>query len=310
MQERAGVRERVERAGRRMIRGFMPEQHREFFAAQPLAFVGSIDARGRPWASLLAARPGFLHSPDPQTLRVDALPVPGDPLAANLAAGAPLGMLGIEFATRRRNRVNGTVAALDERGFELRVRQSFGNCPQYIQARSPLEPAAAAAQSAAPAIRAEAQLLSQPAQALVRGADTFFIATASSHAASADPVEGVDASHRGGKPGFVRVTEERGRSVLTVPDFAGNSSFNTFGNILVNPRAGLVFVDFDSGELLLLTGEAQVRWEGAELAAFAGAQRLLEFRAEQGWRFENACPLRWTAPVQAPQLAATGSWQR
>src|SRR5262245_65855305 len=107
LQERAGVRERAERAGRRMIRDFMPEQHRQFFAAQPLAFVGSIDARGRPWASLLTGRPGFMGSPDPRALRVDALPAPGDPLSENLAAGAPPGMLGIDVATRPRNRVNG-----------------------------------------------------------------------------------------------------------------------------------------------------------------------------------------------------------
>ena len=310
LQERAGVRERSERAGRRMVRDFMPEQHREFFAAQPLVVVGSLDTRERPWASLLTGCPGFMRSPDPRTLRIDALPLARDPLATNLAAGAPLGLLGIEFATRRRNRLNGTVVALDAGGFELAVRQSFGNCPQYIQARSPLADAQTAAPRTSPSPRAEARLLSDPARQLIVCADTFFIATASARPGSDGAAEGVDVSHRGGKPGFVRVTEEGGYSVLTIPDFAGNSLFNTFGNLLVHPRAGLLFVDFDSGDLLLLTGEAEVRWEGAELAAFAGAQRLLRFRLDEGLWLEGASRLRWTAPVQAPQLAATGSWRR
>jgi uncharacterized protein len=304
LQARAGVRERIERAGRTIIRDFMPDQHREFFAAQPLVFVGSLDARGRPWASMLTGDPGFMASPDARTLRVNALPVHGDPLASNLAAGAPLGLLGIELESRRRNRANGTVTRLYEAGFELRVEQSFGNCPQYIQARSLLSRVSAAS----PTVRSESQALSERAQALVRRADTFFIATAAPAAGAGNPVEGVDVSHRGGKPGFVRAGLEAGRSVLTAPDFRGNFLFNTFGNLLLNPRAALLFVDFDSGNLLSLTGEAEVLWDAPELAAFAGAQRLLRFRVEAGRWLERASPLRWSSPVQAPQLAATGCW--
>ena len=304
LQARAGVRERIERAGRTMIRDFMPDQHREFFAAQPLVFVGSLDGRGRPWASMLTGNPGFMASPDARTLRVNALPVHGDPLASNLAAGVPLGLLGIELESRRRNRANGTVTRLDRAGFELRVEQSFGNCPQYIQARSLLSRAAAAS----PTVRDESLVLSERAQALVRRADTFFIATAAPAAGAGNPVEGVDVSHRGGKPGFVRASLEAGHSVLTAPDFRGNFLFNTFGNLLLNPRAALLFVDFDSGDLLSLTGEAEVLWDAPELAAFAGAQRLLRFRVEEGRWLERASPLHWSSPVQAPQLAATGSW--
>jgi predicted pyridoxine 5'-phosphate oxidase superfamily flavin-nucleotide-binding protein len=304
LQARAGVRERIERTGRAMIRDFMPDQHREFFAAQPLIFVGSLDARGRPWASMLTGDPGFMASPDARTLRVNALPVHGDPLASNLAAGAPLGLLGIELESRRRNRANGTVTRLYQAGFELRVEQSFGNCPQYIQARSLLS----RVPGASPTVRAESQVLSERAQALVRRADTFFIATAAPAAGAGNPVEGVDVSHRGGKPGFVHASLEAGRSVLTAPDFRGNFLFNTFGNLLLNPRAALLFVDFDSGDLLSLTGEAEVLWDAPELVAFAGAQRLLRFRVEEGRWLERASSWRWSSPVPAPQLAATGSW--
>src|SRR5438093_3713833 len=88
-QARAGVRERAERAGRRGIRGAMPDQHRAFFMQLPFLLVGSLDAQDRPWASVLVGRPGFVDSPDPQTLAITAPPASGDPLAAALAVGAP-----------------------------------------------------------------------------------------------------------------------------------------------------------------------------------------------------------------------------
>ena len=137
MQRAAGVDKRLAELGPRVLRDHMPEQHREFFEQLPLLFVCSLDAQQRPWASVLAGWPGFMATPDAKHLRVDALPRHGDPLRDGLALGADLGLLGIEPATRRRNRMNGTVVALDEAGFDVRVEQSFGNCPQYIQARSP-----------------------------------------------------------------------------------------------------------------------------------------------------------------------------
>ena len=299
LQERAGVGERMMESGRRAIRDFMPDQHRELFAKLPMIVVGSLDARQRPWASVLFGRPGFIGSPDPRTLTVAARPVAGDPAAAGLTTGAAVGLLGIELETRRRNRMNGTVIRADKSGFAVRVEQSFGNCPRYIQARKPTFVAEPSLDAAPPPVRAEGAMLSASAAELVRRADTFFIATAS---------EGVDVSHRGGKPGFVHVAERDGRTVLTFPDFSGNFYFNTLGNLLLDPRAGMVFVDFASGGLLSLTGEADTLWDGPELAAFAGAERLLRFRVAEGVWIEHAAPLRWSAPEPAPQLAATGSW--
>lgn len=309
MQERAGVRARIERGGRRMIRDYMPDQHRELFEKLPFVLAGSLDAGRRPWASILVGRPGFVRAPDSVTLEIDARPVHGDPLGANLAPGAPIGLLGIQLETRRRNRANGTVASVGP-GLVVQIGQSFGNCPQYIQAREPLF--AAEPSSPPRAVRSDGPHLSAAATSLVGRADTFFIATAAPGAASGDSlqraVEGVDVSHRGGKPGFVRVTEEGGATILTAPDFPGNSVFNTFGNLALEPRAGILFVDFASGDLLSLTGTADVTWDGPELAAFTGAVRLLRFRVAEGLLIGNAVPLRWSPAEPAPQLAATGSW--
>lgn len=306
VQARAGVRERVEMMGRRMIRDFMPDQHREFFADLPFLVAGTVDDRGRPWASILVGYPGFASSPDPWTLRIDAAFGYGDPAAGNLRVGSAVGLLGIQPETRRRNRMNGTLTAIDPSGFTVGVGQSFGNCPQYIQARAPIfmnDPNPVAVRE----VRQEGAELSDAAAALVDAADTLFIAT-TTPASFAEASGGVDVSHRGGRPGFVGRSIADGRTVFTIPDFRGNNAFNTLGNIAVEPRTGLLFVDFATGGLLSLTGEAEIVWDGAELAAYAGAQRLLKFRVAAGVAIADALPFRWTAAMPAPQLPATGTW--
>jgi predicted pyridoxine 5'-phosphate oxidase superfamily flavin-nucleotide-binding protein len=298
MQQAAGSYERMREIGARVIRDHMPEQHREFFEQLPTLLVGRVDVQQRPWASMLAGLPGFIETPDAQHLHVAALPRRDDPLRAQLRVGATLGLLGIEPQTRRRNRLNGRVVALDDTGFMVRVDQSFGNCPQYIQARAPQWVGDA---PSGPVAQPEGARLSAAAAALVARADTLFIA-------SAAPGQGADVSHRGGKPGFVRVDEHAGATRLTLPDFRGNLFFNTLGNIAAHPKAGLLFIDHDSGGVLQLTGAATIIASGPEVEAFAGAQRLLRIEVDSGVWTPHALPLRWSAAEPAPQLAATGHW--
>lgn len=302
IQARLGAQERMDRQGRRFIRTFLPEQHREFFAQLAYVVIGAVDASGALWASILVGNPGFLTAPDERHLHVSAQPLFGDPLARILAEGMDIGLLGIDLSTRRRNRLNGIVTAINPEGFEVEVVQSFGNCPQYIQARSSVgEDFDAAAPRTVRALTA----LAADDRELIAAADTFFIATAY-QAESAGLAGGVDVSHRGGKPGFVRIEHD---DTLTVPDFAGNYHFNTFGNIELNPRAGLLFVDFQQGDMLYLTGTAEVIWDGAAITAYEGAERLLQFHPEKGYRVEGALPWRWSAPAFSPSLAKTGAWQ-
>lgn len=302
VQSRVGVRERVERMGRRMLRSFMPDQHRQLFSHLPFLVVGSVDSLGQPWASIVAGPPGFISSPDARTLRIAAKPFTGDPLAAHLGAGAPVGLLGIELSSRRRNRANGSVIAAAGVGFSVGIEQSFGNCPQYIQARNPrFVPPVAAAESR---VTAEGPLLSHTARELIAHADTFFIASAAPAARAHAGVTGVDVSHRGGPPGFVHAEDEAAATVLTFPDYRGNYMFNTLGNLELDPRAGLLFVDFESGGLLSLAGEAHVVWEGPELSSFPGAQRLVRYRVSRGVWMPGALGLRWSRPEPAAELAA------
>jgi predicted pyridoxine 5'-phosphate oxidase superfamily flavin-nucleotide-binding protein len=123
----------------------------------------------------------------------------------------------------------------------------------------------------------------------VSAADTFFVATASGPGV---PGGGVDISHRGGPPGFVRVEGE----ALLIPDYRGNRYFNTLGNLLLQPRAALLFVDFEGGGLLQLQGSAEVFWDQADLPH---AERVWRFEVEGGWRAPS--PIRQAA-VQPPSM--------
>lgn len=303
LQRQEGVDAQLAALGPRVIRDHMPQQHRDFFAQLPFVVVGSLDERQRPWASLLTGAPGFMQSPDARRLRIDALPDAADPLAAALRPDAPLGLLGIQPHTRRRNRLNGQVTAVDAAGFELAVGQSFGNCPRYIQAREASPHPVAHTPPAAEALTG----LDASARALIAQADTLFIASAHPHATDpTGPTEGVDVSHRGGWPGFVQVAAD---GTLAVPDFDGNRFFNTLGNLLLHPWAGLLFVDFERGDLLQLSARAQVLTSTPGTLGFDGVTRVLRLQVEGGWRRRGALPLRWTAAEPSPHLAGTGHWR-
>jgi predicted pyridoxine 5'-phosphate oxidase superfamily flavin-nucleotide-binding protein len=184
------------------------------------------------------------------------------------------------------------------------VQQSFGNCPQYIQlrdfvfARDPATPSRAAAR--------EFDRLDHRARAMIAGADAFFVA---SYVEDAARGRMVDVSHRGGRPGFVRIGTD---SMLTIPDFSGNRFFNTLGNLIANPKAGLLFVDFETGDLLQLTGDAEVILDSPEIAAVAGAERLWRFAPRRILYRPDALPLRWRFQPDgwSPQSLRTGTWHQ
>ncbi|MDE1146597.1 MAG: pyridoxamine 5'-phosphate oxidase family protein [Azospirillaceae bacterium] len=289
-QARVGV-----RMGGAAIRDVMPDQHRDFFGMLPFLPAATVDASGAPIATLLTGSPGFITSPDPHTLHLATLPVPGDPADPFLMPGAPVGLLGIDLATRRRNRANGTIAGRDAAGLSVSVRQSFGNCPQYIQGR--LVEAAPVSEAAWQELRG----LDRGARLAVLAADTFFVATSSGAGTAAG---GADISHRGGRPGFIRVDGD----VLTVPDFHGNQYFNTLGNLLLDPRAAMLFPDFDTGDLLQLRGTVEIVWDGDEVARFRGAERLWRLTVTGGWRAPAVIPLRWTFRDFSPFSLKTGPW--
>ncbi len=302
-QKKVGVPDSIAALAKRSFRPFMPDQHRDFFRQIPLIYIAYMDADGWPQATALAGSPGFLKSPDPKTLEVAARPGPHDPLSKNLADGMRLGLLGLEMHSRRRNRLNATVTGETEEGFLLSVDQSFGNCPQYIQARQ-FSPSVDPEDKTGVITRHEFTKLNAETARFIETADTFFVASAI-HSEASDKTGGADMSHRGGRPGFVRVEG----NMLTVPDFVGNFFFNTLGNFLKNPRAGLLFVDFQTGDMLQLSGSVTVLWDKEELAHFQGAERGWQFTLEKGTLIRNALPLRWEEGDMSLNSHLTGTWK-
>ncbi|MGM8931766.1 FAD-binding oxidoreductase [Salinicola halophyticus] len=291
-QRRAGVEGIASSAGS-FIRDYMPEQHRTFFAQLPFIVMAAGDAQGQPWVTLLEGEEGFIDTPDARTLAVAVALGSQDPLASVIDVGADVGLLGIELATRRRNRLNGMIRASDD-GLSIEVRQSFGNCPQYIREREwrRVEP------STLPATVSDH--LNARQRARIAAADTFFIGSGFGVSASREGGEGsargYDASHRGGEPGFVQVT---GDGTLRIPDYAGNNFFNTLGNLIQDPRVGLLFVDFETGGMLQITGRAKIDWAPTK-SHDPNAKRMIEVSVEQIVDRPAALALRWQREDDAP----------
>ncbi|KAJ7028575.1 hypothetical protein C8F04DRAFT_63101 [Mycena alexandri] len=254
------------------IDGELPPEHAEFHSTRlPFLPVTTLDDTGRPWGSILAGedgRPGFIDASSYNTLSVDAKLWDGEPLVENsklfkqddsmLIAG-----IGIEFPTRRRNKFAGFISNLGQADgklrLDLRVTQAIGNCPKYINVRDLIPHP-----NTAPRIAYhQAQLspddrLPNEAISFITASDTVFLGTTYS-AFTQDAIRfpsHAGMNQRGGRPGFIRVVPSDGRTVV-LPDFSGNRFMTSLGNIEATPLASLTFVDFASGDILYLTGDAQ-----------------------------------------------------
>ncbi|WP_018998462.1 2Fe-2S iron-sulfur cluster-binding protein [Hirschia maritima] len=299
LHDHLGITQQMEDVGGRMIRSFMPDQHRDFFQNLPFIVAGSVDNQGDAWATLLTGRPGFMNSPNNQQLDITANLAKSDPAITGLQNGDAVGLLGIELHTRRRNRMNGIIGQASKNKLSVHVGHSFGNCPQYIQLRdynfvSDPEIYTTRTVKAYDAITPEIRKL-------ITSADTFFVASY----VDLENERQVDVSHRGGKPGFVHI-DETGK--FTIPDFAGNLIFNTLGNFLKNPKAGLIFPDFETGDVLQMTGDTEVILDAPEIDAYEGAERLWTFMPRKIILRKNALPLRWDFKTYSPNSLMAGSW--
>ncbi|MBO4270474.1 pyridoxamine 5'-phosphate oxidase family protein [Microbispora triticiradicis] len=270
VQRRAGV--RLDGHGSARVRAEIPEAAARFLESQRMVVIGAEDHEGRVWAAPLTGRTGFAAQAGDRTVVLDA--VPGAPLAGLFDHEHDIGMLAIEPWTRRRMRVNGR-ARRDGDRLTIHTEQVYSNCPKYLQKRTiaeHLEPGERTSWSG--------DRLSAAQREWIGGADTFFVAT---HA----PGLGSDVSHRGGNPGFVEVVDDRR---LVWPDYAGNLMYMTLGNLELNPAAGVLFLDWTTGDALHVTGSARVDWDPRDVP---GAQRLVEFDVERVLEVGGASPLRW-----------------
>jgi hypothetical protein len=183
------------------------------------------------------------------------------------------------------------VIAINDQEIQLSVDQSFGNCPQYIQPREFewITPLQMAQKGMDQGPIKEFTEFDQVTKELITKSDTFFVASVAING-TGEPSEGADISHRGGLPGFVRFDNKHN---LTIPDYRGNSHFNTLGNFVDNPQAGLLFIDFETSNILTLTGTVEVLWDSSEIEYFEGAERLWRFNIKKGRLLNNVLPISW-----------------
>lgn len=285
VQATAGVLAQAERLVK-LINSSISPAVQDFLSSQKLAIASTVGTGDRVWASLLTGESGFVQAISEHTVQINATPIPGDPLRENLLQQDNIGILVIDLATRRRVRINGKAEINPDGSIYVHTKQVYFNCPKYIQLRQ-LDTDTKV--QTLPSIE-QSKILTSQQQQWIAHTDTFFIA-------SYHPAGGADASHRGGYPGFVRVLSDR---LLLFPDYAGNNMFNTLGNIATNPQTGLLFIDFESGSTLQLTGKASIIWDAQQMAEFVGAERLVEFEIEQVLFITDASGLRWQFGEYSP----------
>ncbi|MFZ0679196.1 pyridoxamine 5'-phosphate oxidase family protein [Candidatus Binatus sp.] len=266
VQERAGVRDIAEDVGEG-IADHLPPGATDFLERRQMAVLGTVDSRGNVWASVVTGDPGFIETIDDRALKIAARISTSDPLVRNLQTDGHVALFAPDFVSSRRVRVNGR-GAIRNGAIFITTEEVYGNCRRYLQERIFVGSRQTPAGDQKASVSTE---LSTSHQELISRADTFFIATD-------NPERGADVSHKGGNPGFVRIIDARR---IAFPDYNGNSMFNTLGNVTVNPHAGLLFIDFDSGRTLQLTGRASIDWNPERVRTFPGAERVIDFELAQ-----------------------------
>ena len=286
VQERAGVRHFSEHVAG-MIRPEIPPVAIKFLETQPYAVVATLDSNQRPWTSFLFGVPGFLSATDERTVEIRAQSISGDPLEKNLIPESPISVLAIDLSTRRRVKIKGQILSAKD-PIRIKTERVYSQCPKYIQRRIVTDKSSF--DQKAPASMEKRKKLTDHQQKWLASADTFFISTY-------HPETGMDVSHRGGMPGFVEVVSD---SEIHFPDYAGNNMFNTLGNITAQPHTGLLFLDFDKGRTLQMTGRAEVIWSESEKQRFTEAGRIVSFSIEDVVEIREAFPMRWNLQGYSP----------
>ena len=286
VQSRAGV-ERVAAQVGRGVLDLIPDEFGQFLRRQPFVILAGRDPGGRVWASPLVGGVGFARAVDERHVLLAGAPDADDPLATAFdPPGGRIGILAIEADTRSRIRLNGLAERTPD-GILVTVDEAFGNCAKYIQRRIPIE----RLEPPRSPRHGSSTRLDEDQAGRVHAADTFYIA-------SGHPERGADASHRGGRPGFVEVAA--GGTSLRFPDYKGNRMFQTLGNLVVDPRIGLLIIDWGSGIALQLSGRARIVWDEDEVAAAPGAERLVEVAIDAVHEREGAMPARWRLLEPSP----------
>ena len=294
--QRLGISESISKKTQALIRDYMPQQHRDFFEQLPIIIIATTDHHGQPWATPICGAPSFITSPDSNTLLIHHLPPLHNVLQLEIQAEKKIGILGIDLSTRRRNRMNGIIKKHSPLTLAVHVEHSFGNCKKYIHFRDIV---------GTPVPRhivhkketTQTEIVTQAAHHIIQRSDTFFIASRTQHI-NDDVRHGLDASHRGGKAGFVTI---KNNHTLCFPDFKGNRFFNTLGNIESDQRVGLLFIDFETGDCLCISGTATIFWDIKSIKLASDIERLIEVNVQRVIHIPQLVPFTYTSQDQNSQ---------
>jgi len=282
VQKKAGVRDLAERS-KKVISHEIPSGALTFIDKQPMVIASSLDENGNIWASILAGKPEFMHATSSRLIEFDLsllVSSPADFFWKNIKTTNRIGTLFIELSSRRRLRVNGSVTSNDNR-MSIHVEQAYPNCPKYIQRRE-IEVANTVSGQAGSYEKFDS--LDDELKTWVEEADTFFVG-------SADEQQNLDVNHRGGNPGFINIIDE---NTLQFPDYEGNKMFNTFGNFMLNPKTGLLFVDFENGKTLQMMGTSEILWDQKDPEnRTGGTGRFWNFYIEHAFTHDTLKNLEW-----------------
>lgn len=272
----------------------LPKNYAYRVVQSPLVAFGALDAEGRPWVTVWGGEAGFAQPVGHGVLSANSLAdARHDPVLQALF-GLPDGLgnrtgeyqitreeleggrgklmagLSIDLAMRDRvklagrlvaGRVGGGMGAGGQGGVRsesdadsvvrvqmaMLVEESLGNCPKYLNKKTirPCVPS--------PRLVSENTPLPREALELLNKADLFFLSSTNG--------EGMDVNHRGGPPGFIRLvsnkSDEDGVN-LCYPEYSGNRFYQTLGNMHIRPLVGMVVPDFETGDVLYLTGETKI----------------------------------------------------
>ena len=250
IQKRTGE-EKIAELNKNLVSPYIVKGAINFVEKQPMVIVGSRNRENELWASILIGDFGFIEVPKPSTVVFNTekiVSTTSDIFYRNILEDNQIGSLFIELSTRKRLRANGS-CAINGPKIEMSIEQAYPNCPKYIQRRAIAEPEhfkKTQTEDVIEGIPFDDEVLD-----FIKSADTFFVASAATDGK-------LDASHRGGNPGFLGIIKN---NTIKIPDYPGNSLFNTWGNITQNPNVGLLFIDFEKRETLQLTGHASLLFD-------------------------------------------------
>ncbi|KAK1832464.1 putative oxidoreductase [Podospora conica] len=302
----------------------LPPSYAHRLASCPLLAVGALDAAGRPWASLWTGSPagerGFVGPVGDGVLGVQAFVDEdgGDPVVEAIFEGVEAGEggvvrpeggkvvagLGIDLETRDRVKVAGRVVVAKKGGggevqVAVGVEESLGNCPKYLNGRVVVPRTGGQGAAEVTWRFGEGGPMGAEVLGVLGGADMFFLATVEGEGGS------MDVNHRGGPRGFVRVERNEGGAggvVVVYPEYSGNRLYQSLGNLLGDGegRIGVVVPDFETGDVLYLTGKAEVVAGEEAGRVMPHAKVVVRIVVEDGRFVRDGLPFRGEGEVPSP----------